>query len=846
MNCWIQFLSLVLLCSGLSTTGTKKIKIGISLGFPPEGSNVLDGAQATFLRIKQLNENSPLLGDDVALEPVFLNHRVTRDVTIINSLELQKQGVLAVVGSGFSSLSMLTSLVLQNYKIPQCCGASTNPSLSDKKQYPNFFRVIPTDASQTAAMMGYVVASGWKKIAIIHTNEDYGGGLANYLTNLARDNSVEVLAKVNVKIGVSDVEAKPAVQTVQESGARIIFFFGYNEELLVVLKLAKQLGIYGKDFVWFGADSLFDFAAAYPNDGSIYNGFLVFYPVEASGPEAIPFADYWKANREISGFPNISMTAPEATKSYVYFFPSCVDLFLHGFDALLKSNTSFTIDDLISGSLNKLMKVPDSFVFPEVATPSGYVRTDKNGDRLGDFDIYNLLADGSRQLVGGWTGGRKVLNPNTPIIYPGGSQLQPKDGIDPNDVALYAVPGTGLAVLSIVLAIIGTIFTLVSVLGVLKYRRVGAIKKSGVIIGFGMQLCLLLLNIQFLIMIDKPTISKCSIDAFVIPILFSFYYGLLFAKNLRIYRIFYKPPNRFQLSDTFIYFNGLLIALPSVIVSMVWVIADPPVPTIVKVSITQYYWTCKSTNGLESTAIAFHIAINTLVLLANLVMAFMTRNVVSTYSETKAIASSVYNMTVISLFTIVVLSSDSLGFQAKYIIKSTAIIYILLFNVSSNFLYKIFVSISDTGKNGSINSNGSKTGANSNTSNTATHNKTGRTRCEALLTTVSRFGLKYTRNVILCEITPQSIGIFDVKRVSLESTATADLGVGVIWQVTKIKDFAMKPTDPLILRFSVEHTSYWIEFKTAEEMSLWTKYFEPWTYQTNSIKNESLVVASMQ
>ncbi|KAI8894070.1 periplasmic binding protein-like I [Globomyces pollinis-pini] len=832
--------TLLSLAYGLNPAGTKKLKIGISMGYGPDGGILLDAALSIHLRIKQMNEKSTLLGNNVALEPVFLNHETMRDKTIVNSLEFQKQGVVAVVGSGYSSLSILTSLVLQNYKIPQCCGSSSNPSLSDKKQYPNFFRAMPTDASQAEAMVGYAIASGWKKIAIIHTNEDYGSGLANYITNLARTSSIEILAKVNVKIGVTAAEAKPQVQTVQESGARIIIYCGYVEELSVIIPIANELGIMQKDYVWMASDSMYDLHLFNPSMAPIYGGLISFYPREAAGPEAQPFADYWVQNRELTTFPNWNITATTATKSFVYLYASCVDLFLNGFDKLLKSNSTYTIDDLIDGKLNKVMKVPESFMFPEVATPSGYVKNDANGDRIGDYDIFNFRADGTRHLVGGWNDGKKVLDPNSPIIYMGGSLVQPKDGIDPNDVALYAAPSSGLAILSVVFAIIGALVSLVSVLGVMKYRLVGVIKKSSMIVGYGMQLCLLLVNIQFLIMIDKPTNSKCTIDTFVIPVLFSFYYGLLFAKNLRIYRIFYKPRATLKLTDFKIYVIAFLITIPSVVISAIWNAVDAPVPTIVKVSLTQYYWTCKSPNGLQATAINLLIIVNALVLVANLYMAVMTRNVMSTYNETKMIGLSVYNMTIISLFSMAILVSDSLGFTAKYIIKLLAVFYILMFNVGTSFLFKIYQAVTSSE---TPNSKGSSQNSSviAQEKKIEQANKGGNpNRCEVTLRKLGGLNSIFgeAKNVVLTQTSTDSVLVFDIKKLSLESAATKDSGYGTCWHLKNLSNFSFVEKGTNIRHVTVEENVFECKFKNEEDCKIWSKYFENWSYRVSAATSQ--------
>ncbi|KAI8896171.1 periplasmic binding protein-like I [Globomyces pollinis-pini] len=822
------------LCSALTPNGSNRIKIGISIGYVPDDMILLEGVEAVYLRIKQLNENSDLLGDDTTLEPVLLNNELARDLNIVNALEFQKEGVVAVIGSGWSSLSILTSLVLQNYNIPQCCGSSTNPSLSDKNQYPNFFRVIPTDASQAAAMMGYVVASGWKKIAIIHTNEDYGGGLANFLSTLARENSVEILAKVNIEMETTEHQADAAVHILRESGARIIFYCGYVNEFMVVLKYARSMGIFGKDYVWMGPDALIDLPTMFPDDSDLYNGMLSFYPTEKQGPEAEPFAEYWRNNRLQTTFINASLSSVEPPKSYIYFYATCVDLFLNGFDALLKSNPDWTVNDLATGKLNEYMKVPESFTFPDIATPSGYVRADENGDRSGDFSVYNYLSNQKVQIVGGWNNGKKVLDPNFPIVYPGGSTVQPKDGIDPNDVAVYAELSGGAGILSIICAALGFALTLLSYVGIIIYKKSGVIKKSSYLIGYGMQLAILLVNFQFLVMIDKPSQLKCTIDSIVIPITFSLYYGLLFAKTLRIYRIFFLPRAALKLTDFKLYLTALLITLPSIIICVIWNVFDAPRPYIKQISQTQFYWTCAS-GSLGGTAMNLLILVNSLVLIGNLILAVMTRNVLSTYNETKMIGLSVYNTTIIGLFSLAILVSDSLGFTAKYIIKNLAVFYILIFNLGTSFLLKIYQAITTTDSS----TNNSKASNNSsviNAEKTKIKKITKDQRCEVTIKTLGGLAgiFAEAQPVALHQNSPECVLIASIKRLSLESSSTSECGYGIFWNLPHIKTFSIVGKGPMTRQFTVDDKVYECRFQTEEDCVSWTKFFENWTYRMKS------------
>ena len=75
--------------------------------------------------------------------------------------------VVAVAGAACSGASMAANAVLSAAGIPMISYASTNPSLSDATAYPNFFRVVPSDAIQGPAAAAMMVDSGATNPAIL-------------------------------------------------------------------------------------------------------------------------------------------------------------------------------------------------------------------------------------------------------------------------------------------------------------------------------------------------------------------------------------------------------------------------------------------------------------------------------------------------------------------------------------------------------------------------------------------------------------------------------------------------------------------------------------------------------
>ncbi|XP_051512044.1 extracellular calcium-sensing receptor-like [Myxocyprinus asiaticus] len=90
--------------------------------------------------------------------------------------------VTAVVAESGSTPSISISRLLSPFGIPQVSHYATCACLSDKRQYPTFFRTIPSDHHQAAALARLVKYFGWTWIGAVRSDSDYGNnGMASFL-----------------------------------------------------------------------------------------------------------------------------------------------------------------------------------------------------------------------------------------------------------------------------------------------------------------------------------------------------------------------------------------------------------------------------------------------------------------------------------------------------------------------------------------------------------------------------------------------------------------------------------------------------------------------------------------
>ncbi|XP_021169244.2 extracellular calcium-sensing receptor-like [Fundulus heteroclitus] len=96
--------------------------------------------------------------------------------------------VMAVVGDSGSTPSIGMLRIIGSFNIPLVSHFATCACLSDKQEYPTFFRTIPSDHYQADALAKMVKHFGWSWIGAVHSDSDYGNnGMASFLDAALRE-----------------------------------------------------------------------------------------------------------------------------------------------------------------------------------------------------------------------------------------------------------------------------------------------------------------------------------------------------------------------------------------------------------------------------------------------------------------------------------------------------------------------------------------------------------------------------------------------------------------------------------------------------------------------------------
>ena len=164
--------------------------------------------------------------------------------------KLLDAGVVGVVGAACSGASMGANAVLATAGIPMVSYASTGPALSDATAYPDFFRVVLSDALQGEALSAVVQADmpAERSVGLLHMTDQYGAILAEFTADFTAAGNV-LCTTIGYDQSTSDFSA--AVESLVENNCTSAVLLSYARDggmILDEMALQNWTGqVYGGD-----------------------------------------------------------------------------------------------------------------------------------------------------------------------------------------------------------------------------------------------------------------------------------------------------------------------------------------------------------------------------------------------------------------------------------------------------------------------------------------------------------------------------------------------------------------------------------------------------------------------
>ena len=165
-------------------------------------------------------------------------------------------GLFLVVGALCSGASMASNAVLSAAGIPHISPASTNPVLSDEASYPDFFRVVPSDALQSEALHALVAADmpADETVAILslaESDDAYTYDIADNFATIYEESNNTLCAQIEYY--QVDTDFSSYVQEVMDAGCTSIVLVSYEDDGAAIIEQAADMGFSGEIY---GADGI--------------------------------------------------------------------------------------------------------------------------------------------------------------------------------------------------------------------------------------------------------------------------------------------------------------------------------------------------------------------------------------------------------------------------------------------------------------------------------------------------------------------------------------------------------------------------------------------------------------
>ncbi|XP_060690036.1 extracellular calcium-sensing receptor-like, partial [Hemiscyllium ocellatum] len=160
--------------------------------------------------------------------------------------------VAAIIGCDISTSSITAARTVGAFGIPLISYFSTCSCLSDKQEYPTFFRTIPSDKYQSKLLAELVKTFGWNWIGTVRSNTDYG--------NFGMRTFVKEAQKLGICIAYSESfhrtdsaeKIHKIVQVMKEATIKVVVGFLHGTDMRVLIKEILRQNVTG--IQWIGSE----------------------------------------------------------------------------------------------------------------------------------------------------------------------------------------------------------------------------------------------------------------------------------------------------------------------------------------------------------------------------------------------------------------------------------------------------------------------------------------------------------------------------------------------------------------------------------------------------------------
>jgi ABC-type branched-subunit amino acid transport system substrate-binding protein len=161
-------------------------------------------------------------------------------------------GCKVIIGPMISGAVMSSGQWAADNKVVLISPSATSPEIAQQSWRQFFARTASTDAIQGKAMAQIITDAGYKKVAFMVQNNQYGVGIANAVTAALAGKATIVST---IKYDPIKLDYLSELQQIKAAAPDVIVHAGYEDDAVIVFKQAAQLGL-GKPIQWITSEGV--------------------------------------------------------------------------------------------------------------------------------------------------------------------------------------------------------------------------------------------------------------------------------------------------------------------------------------------------------------------------------------------------------------------------------------------------------------------------------------------------------------------------------------------------------------------------------------------------------------
>ncbi|XP_041851051.1 extracellular calcium-sensing receptor-like [Melanotaenia boesemani] len=222
-------------------------------------------AQTMIFAINEINKNSDLL-INVKLGYKIYNNCGTMDImraalALVSGIKAEisddnctkTETVQAIVGHSGSLPTIAFAQVVGRFQIPVISHFATCACLSNRREYPTFYRTIPSDYYQSRALAKLVKHFGWTWVGAVAVNNEYGlNGIAAFI-QAAQEYGVCIEYFEAFSSSDPPHVLQRITERIKQSTSKVIMAFMSHREIKLLVSELYNQNITGLQ--WIGSDA---------------------------------------------------------------------------------------------------------------------------------------------------------------------------------------------------------------------------------------------------------------------------------------------------------------------------------------------------------------------------------------------------------------------------------------------------------------------------------------------------------------------------------------------------------------------------------------------------------------